>query len=850
MMFLFAAALSGQSRPPAAKIIPPNAKAGDYIDVNVPTYPESAFTPTQLVTDVLVGSSPQCGTPNISNVSITPNQVASNNNRFWGYFNKSTSQFPFAEGIILSTGYARRGGNAAESGVLGDQTGTNSDPDLVQAINTTATLNDAVVLEFDFVPSSTQMKFKYIFASEEYTGGFPCLGYDDAFALLLKPVGGTYTNLAVLPAGAGPVTATNIVPASFTCGPINAQYFGSIAPNQTNYYGRTIPLVAEATVVPGQTYHIKMVLADARDNGYDSAVFLEAGSFDIGVQILSPAGVALPPSINMCDNTPQSLTASVQTPGATYQWFNGTAAIPGATAATYVATQPGVYTVEVTVPGNQCPGSASVTIIGGTSPTVQNATLTACYAPGNATFNLTNAQPAITSTNGVSFSYYVNQADAIAGNSNTIATPTAFSSAGNQIIYVVVKSGFCSKIAQLQLVKAAQMTATIAPPTPITCTNPQIVLNAQSSVYPAGSTFLWTASAGGYVVSGGNTLTPTVNSAGTYTLTIVKTYQPGNIACTVTAAVNVTTDLVKPNTSVTAPKMTICNGESVMLIAAGGPNYIWQNIAGTGNTQTVSPTVTTTYTVTAVGANGCADDTPATITINVIPAITSTLTGGQICPGDEIILDAGTGTNYTYLWSTGDTTQTIVADTPGTYTVTINNGVCTKSFSTNVVQAIVPEVINVIFENNTLTLTASNPSSGVLEYSIDGGVTWQSSNVFTNVMNNVNIVIKVKVKNTSCVGSLEYFTFNMTNVITPNGDGINDEIDVSGVSRYKNFGGNIFDRYGKIIQKLDKTKTNWDGRFQGRSLPTATYWYQLNWEDPANKSTVVKTGWIMLKNRE
>src|SRR5690606_34922813 len=109
-------------------------------------------------------------------------------------------------------------------------------------------------------------------------------------------------------------------------------------------------------------YHIKMVIADARDHGWDSAVFLEAGSFDIGVQILDPAGVALPAEIEMCDNAPQILTASVQVPGALYQWYLAGNPIPRATNAVYTANQPGIYTLEVYIPGNNCPGEASITI--------------------------------------------------------------------------------------------------------------------------------------------------------------------------------------------------------------------------------------------------------------------------------------------------------------------------------------------------------------------------------------------------------------------------------------------------------------------------------------------------------
>src|SRR5690606_18373255 len=152
----------------------------------VPPYPESNFTPTQLVTDVLIGSSTVCGTPNVSNVSISPNQPVSDNNRFWGYFNKGTSNFPFDAGIVLTTGYARKAGNVAESS-MNDDNGGGSDADLVAAVNPSSSVNDAGILEFDFVPSSTQMKFNFIFASEEYTGSFPCppSSFDDAFALLL-----------------------------------------------------------------------------------------------------------------------------------------------------------------------------------------------------------------------------------------------------------------------------------------------------------------------------------------------------------------------------------------------------------------------------------------------------------------------------------------------------------------------------------------------------------------------------------------------------------------------------------------------------------------------------------------
>lgn len=762
---------SAPRKPQKEKFSTASKKAGAFIDVNVPPYAASNFTPEQLVKDILINGGTNCTTPNVTNVTVTPNHSVTNNDRFWGYFNKGTTNFPFNDGIVLTTGYARQAGNAAETNTLGGQIGYGqSDPDLVAATNPSQELHDAVILEFDFVPNSNQVKFNYIFVSEEYTSGFPCSGYSDAFALLLKPVGGTtYTNLAVLPGGAGPVSVTNIVPnPPYSCGPINAQFFGgqNTANIETNYNGKTIPLTAVADVTPGVAYHFKMVLADAGDQGYDSAVFLEGGSFDIGIKIVDGNGVVLPDTIHMCDNTPQILTAQVATvPGMTFQWYKDGVPINGATNVTYVATQPGVYEVKVSVPGNQCPGSAVITILGGTTPAAQNATLKLCATPNASTFNLDDAIPSITTTQGAVARFYQNQADAVAQNNNYISNPTSFNGTDGQILYVLVSNGgFCSKIVTLTLKKED---------TPVA----QLI----------------------------------------------------------------------------ASKVRICAGESVTLTASGGATYQWGDTSTvTGPVRTLSPTQTTTYTVYAIGQQGCKSLQPATITVEVVPAIVSDLKGGMICTGDQITLDAGAAAStYTYSWNTGATTQTITVGTPGTYTVTINNGVCTKVFTTQVIQAIIPQVVNVDYNpNGTMIITASNPSNGPLEYSVDNGLTWQSSNVFSNVPKNTLIFIRVRVKNTSCVGYLEYFTFVMQNVITPNGDNINDIIDFRGVDQNKDFKASIFDRYGKEVFRSDKLRPYWDGYFQGKRLPTASYWYQITFEDPASKQPTVKTGWILLKNIE
>ena len=751
-------------------------KAGAFIDVNAAGYAPTDYTPLQLVKDILISSGTNsCVTPTVSNVQVSPNLPASNVQRSWGYFHKGTTNFPFKDGIVLTTGYANKAGNSYISTTLGDDLPTGSDPDLVAATNPSGTLNDAVILEFDFVPTSSQVKFNYLFASEEYTGSFPC-SFSDAFALLLRPTaGGPYVNMAVLPApGTGPVSVTNIHPQnSFTgfdmgCGAPNVAFFGGYNTSniETNFNGRTVPLQATATVVPGQSYHFKMVLADAIDSSYDSAVFLEGGSFNIGVELLDPNGGTLPEEINVCDNVPQVITASVSDPNMNYQWFFNGVAIQGATTPTITATQPGNYEIQVTFPGNPCPGKANIKINGGTTPSAVDASLLLCSTPDVTWFDLTDAMPSISTTPGAVFHFYEDQADAVAQNNDYIQDVLHYTGNDGQILYVVVSNGgFCSTMVELTLLKET-----------------------------------------------------------------------------------------RPTVSLVASKLKVCPGSTVELTATGGSTYEWANFQGTGNVQTATVYNTTTFSVYALGAKGCQSSLPAKVTVEVVPELTSPLRDVEMCQGDRITLDAGAGPNYSYLWSTGAITQTINVDSWGVYTVKIDNGYCEKTFTVNVMGAASPFVSNVDYSNNTLTITAEVPTINNIpqtaEYSIDGGISWQDSNVFTGIQDNTTYNIQVRSVGTHCVGALEFFTFQVKNIITPNDDGINDTLDLTALGGFNNFTGSIYDRYGSEMFRFSKENPIWNGTVGGKKLPTATYWYKFNFQYPKTKSTMSQSGWIMLKNRE
>lgn len=173
-----------------------------------------------------------------------------------------------------------------------------------------------------------------------------------------------------------------------------------------------------------------------------------------------------------------------------------------------------------------------------------------------------------------------------------------------------------------------------------------------------GESVTLTAS-GGVTYNWGNGLTGNGSTqvVSPTTTTVYTVFAVGANGCISATPATVTVQVGPPIAGLTASKLKICEGESVTLTATGGITYNWIGLTGNGNTQVVTPTVTTEYSVFALGGNGCSSVNPAKVTIEVVPAIVSTLKDVFVCAGDKGTLDAGPGPNYTYLWNTGATTK-------------------------------------------------------------------------------------------------------------------------------------------------------------------------------------------------
>ena len=352
---------------------------------------DESYTPQDLVEDILINS--PCA--NVFNVSVSGGNFATGEKSF-GYFDATGTTFPFENGIILSTGKINNapGPNSYLSDDGGGM-GWNGDSDLNDALGLSNTFN-ATVLEFDFIPLGNRISFDYIFSSEQYLtspSSNQC-NFTDGFAFLLKEASATtYDNLAVIPGTNIPVKVNTVRGPGTICPPANAAYFDAFngTTHPTNFNGQTTVLTAQADVVPGQTYHIKLVIADEGNYRYDSAIFLKGGSFnfgiDLGVDRLIATGNPLCPG--------ETLTVDATQVGATgYQWFQNGNLISGAINSTYTIASAGDYTVDIFYGTTCSPPSNTLKIEYAESLVINQDLFTECDADANqdgkTVFNLDN----------------------------------------------------------------------------------------------------------------------------------------------------------------------------------------------------------------------------------------------------------------------------------------------------------------------------------------------------------------------------------------------------------------------------------------------------------------------------
>jgi gliding motility-associated-like protein len=419
---------------------------------------------TKLV-DILKGSS-SCitisGPPTVKGDPTIPT------NNSYGSFIGIGKGFPF-DGIVLSTGSAKNsiGPFIKNPGVV--TPGWGGDPDLKVALIVDYPANspiNASSLEFDFTPLTNFISFDYIFASNEYQDNYACR-FSDGFAFLIKDItpgfSSTYKNLAVIPGTTTPVSVFTVHPEIIFanssgypvgCPQKNQTYFGQS--NTTvgntsaiNYAGQTVKMTAQSVVIPNHTYHIKLVIADDASDTYDSAVFLEAGSFSSKIILTTSK------SNPVCFG--DSLDINTVVTGSNYNWYNldVSATTVIGTNSSLSVIDAGTYKLEVDL-GGGCFATGEIKVEFTPEIKKNNPTLTKCddHGDGTATFDLTEAKTELLTGNPTKtkIEFFETQTGSIL--SDPILYPSSFKKTGlpDKTVYAKLTGDYsCTAIAEIKL---------------------------------------------------------------------------------------------------------------------------------------------------------------------------------------------------------------------------------------------------------------------------------------------------------------------------------------------------------------------------------------------------------------
>ncbi len=620
---------------------------------------DNTQTPTQLVEDVLLGQGVV-----VSNITYTgdPMQI--------GYFNSTNAVFPISEGIVMSSGdvadIPAAGGTFASTIV-----GVGGDVDLDVVSN--AGTNDAVVLEFDFVPTGDSIKFDYIFGSEEYPE-FVNGGFNDVFAFIISgpgfagPFANGGVNIALIPGTVTPVTIDNVNDG------LNSQYYIDNSGGGANgvvYDGYTVTLTALAEVQCGEEYHLKFAIADAGDSSYDSGVFLEARSFNsnaVEVNISTISGDSA--IVEGCT----SATIDFRRPSADTLYlidvyasgnavdgvdYTGLPSVisfgPGdsVVTVTVVALEDGVFeptrdTLIITV--------YSLNLCGDTIVSSGMIFIQEDYNLTIATEDVEVLCPAdsvmlVAAAGSGNPDYIYNWSNGATG--DTIWVPV-----GSTTSYTVDAVDLCAATSPTQTVNVAvnipaNPEVSVTGPATFDCVPETVLLTASGSLGTSPYTYVWSNG----TTTATNSVSLTMDT--TFYVSILDGCGVLSIADTIHIEQN---PIPAPQLQTSLGATLDCPGESASLtaIASGGNapyQYVWSNGAVT-STINVQPTVTTDYIITVTDAcySGSVQDTITVVVEPYTPPTVSVNDTAILCPGDMVNLSSALQNGndpFSYAWSNG-----------------------------------------------------------------------------------------------------------------------------------------------------------------------------------------------------
>jgi len=752
---------------------------------------------TNLIQNVLVGNG-----VTVTNVTYQGSPQAI------GSFTANGTNLGMASGIIITTGTiaANAAGpqgpnNQPNAGV---DNGAGGSPMLANIVGN-STFN-ASTIQFNVVPYADTVRFKYVFASEEYLE-YCGTQFNDIFGFFIAGPGivpdgsfGNYRNIARIP-GSGQTVAINNVHSAVASNvngssvpAQNAQYYvNNNGGNSIQYDGFTVPLEAVSKVQCGETYTLIIAIADVGDADWDSGIFLESNS------LTSKTPVEIDFALSALAYGDDDLMAE------------------GCTDVTFTLTRQNNINTALTIPIN----------LSGTATEIADYT----NVPNSITFPAGQSQVQFTFT----------------------AIEDFISEGIENILLEFVLTDPCGNVTpifrEVRIQDVYPLSVEILNDT-ILCAGDDGALFADVTGGAGSNTFLWNtgettdvindnplATTTYSVVVTDNCINGTAAASGSI---IVPNYPPINLT--------VTDDITEICPFIPADLSVQANG--------GTGTYTYQWTSNQGQTlgvftnQSVTPSQTTTYTVEVTDACGVIQTANVLYTITSPPLIVQVSPGTEVCPGDSVnittTVTGGFG-DYFYLWPHSNETTADVWVNPWfttNYNVIVSDECQTFTVPGNTTITVVKPTADFIPSSNTLfdslPITFQNLSINGVFYQWEFGDGNNSNlvhpnNVFDEPGTYFVTLIATDIK--GCVDSIrkpitiiEGYYLYVPNTFTPNdGNRYNNYFSASVVG-IASLNVQIYNRWGELVFQSDDKNFKWFGDYKNQPCQDGTYSYLITYK--------------------
>jgi gliding motility-associated-like protein len=683
-----------------------------------------------------------------------------------GLYNASNTNLGVNQGLLITTGTINNaiGPNNSTKKSTNWTTPYNSNPQTYSLLDnySNRTTYEYCEFEFDIVPQGDTISFDFVFASEEYEEWVGSQ-YNDVFGFFISGPGivpdagaGSYKNIALIPNTNTAVTINNVNQNANT-----AYYQNNNNSTHIQYDGFTRGLTAISEVVPCQTYHLILVVADASDKIYDSGVFIEKINSNNIILLSSTAG-NLPHMVEGCNDGDitfkRPLGQANTAPLPIQYWLDGTAT-NGVDYVQIGANPNPLIPKNITIPAGSDSINLPIVTIADALPEISEYIMVYLGNPfcSNAITDslqffiqdslFSTAIPLIDSicigesvqlqsSGGSIFSWSPTLSLDNANISDPIATPTATTTYS-----LTTSASFCSEN-RISKIYVSDMSLAFNP-TQVNCNgnnNGSIILTPSNGLLPY--TYAW---------SGPNSYTSTNKdisnlSPGTYTVVVTDANgcsKNGNVTITeptiITASLSSTTYNGDYNISCNglfdgAATLTINGGTLPYSFSWTGPN------AFSSTNQNISGLEAGVYNLTITDAKGCAVNRSITLTepTLLVASISSSTDVGckNEATGSALSNVSGGTPPYTYSWNSTPSQTTPAATNlySGNYTITItDNNSCTSSVSVFIAQptdslnAATTSTTNVLCNGDATGAATVLASGGSTPYSYN----WNSSPIQT-----------------------------------------------------------------------------------------------------------------------